>query len=267
MKPKTDRIHIEYDLTFATLFHCGTGIREGLVDRTVVRDSEGYLYVPGSTFKGVLRERCEQLARFYASDEQAKQLIQSPHIAQAALQGLGNNRPTMVTRIFGSQTSPGQLFFDDARQTEEDTSQYGSRGDEGKYKSLQVDLYTQVRLDRPTRTAVPGALYTSEFGINDIVFRGTVLGWLKCTAIDPGIHSNFKNTQHPDNAPTYSLLLLLAGLRMVERLGGNKSTGKGHCECAITRVMINGETFEKDVWASWLEQLDALAYYNESLEG
>ena len=39
---KTDRIQIEFDLKFTTLFHCGTGIREGLVDRTVVRDSEGY---------------------------------------------------------------------------------------------------------------------------------------------------------------------------------------------------------------------------------
>ncbi len=42
-----DRIRIEYTLAFATSFHFGTGIREGLVDRTIVRDDGGYLYVPG----------------------------------------------------------------------------------------------------------------------------------------------------------------------------------------------------------------------------
>src|SRR5690348_11103453 len=88
MAPRSDRIHIAYDLTFATPFHCGTGIRVGLIDRTVVRDSEGYLYVPGSTFKGVLRERCEQLARLYEElDENMLELIASPHDEAVALQG------------------------------------------------------------------------------------------------------------------------------------------------------------------------------------
>jgi CRISPR/Cas system CMR subunit Cmr4 (Cas7 group RAMP superfamily) len=264
VKPKVDRIHIEYDLKFATLFHCGTGIREVLIDRTVVRDSQGHLYVPGTTFKGVLRERCEQLARFYTSDEKAKQLIQSPHIAQAALQGLGNKRPTMVTRIFGSQNLPGKLFFDDARQIESDVQQYDGVEDneQGKYNSLQVDVYTQVRLDRLTHTAVSGALYRSEFGINDIVFKGTIQGWLECIPIND--RSN--NVQRADDVPTYSLLLLLAGLNMIERLGGNKSTGKGQCECSIAGVSINGHDYQ-DAWKSWLEQIDALAVYYKSQEG
>ena len=120
MEPRTDRIEIEYTLTFATLFHCGTGIREGLADRTVVRNNQGYLYVPGSTFKGVLRERCEQLARAYIQDTQEKQRIASPHNAEVALLNLGR-KPTMITRIFGAQNVPGSLFFDDARQSEEDT--------------------------------------------------------------------------------------------------------------------------------------------------
>lgn len=88
MEPRTDRIEIEYTLTFTTFFHCGTGIREGLVDRTVVRNNRDYLYVPGSTFKGALRERCEQLARAYIQDVQEKQRIASPHNADVALLNL-----------------------------------------------------------------------------------------------------------------------------------------------------------------------------------
>jgi len=248
---RTDRIRVEYNLAFATPFHCGTGIREGLIDRTVIRDSNGFLYVPGSTLKGVLRERCEQLAHFYE-----QQGVASPHDTKAALQGLGNSRPTMVGRIFGSQNMPGRLFFDDARQAENDLQQYDSpeRSGHGKYKSLQVSLSTQVRLDRPTRTAVPGALYTSEFGTNDLVFKGTVQGWLGCNAIDSMAQNEI--------TPTYSLLLLLAGLRLVERIGGNKSTGKGRCECAITGIEMNGVEVQMHAWESWLEQLDVLMNYN-----
>lgn len=248
----TDRLKIDYDLKFISPFHCGTGIREGLIDRTIVRDDGGYLYIPGSTIKGVLREHCEQLARFYE-----QQNVSSPHDAKAALQGLGNNRPTMITRIFGSQNIPGQLFFDDAHQIENDLQQYDSpeRSGKGKYKSLQVSLSTQVRLNRPTRTAVPGALYTSEFGTNDLVFKGTIQGWLGCTAID-------SIAQH-GITPTYSLLLLLAGLHIVERIGGNKSTGKGRCECAITRMEMNGVEVQRNTRESWLERLDVLTDYDK----
>jgi CRISPR/Cas system CMR subunit Cmr4 (Cas7 group RAMP superfamily) len=268
MQAQTDRISIEYDLAFMTAFHCGTGIREALIDRTVMRNSGGYLYVPGSTLKGVLRERCEQLARFYEPGKQEErekeERAQSPHDAEAALWGLGKGKPRMVTRIFGSQNRPGRLFFDDAEQTADEIKEYDSQESEGKgkYRDLQVGVYTQVRLDRPTRTAVQGALYSSEFGNSDIPFRGTIQGWLACETIDSGAASSGQSSY----TPTYSLLLLLAGLRMIERIGGNKSAGKGHCECAIKRVEINGVEYGEVDWKSWLGQLDALAQYDRAEE-
>ena len=260
MEPRTDNIEIEYTLTFATLFHCGTGIRKGLVDRTVARNHQGYLYVPGSTFKGVLRERCEQLARAYVHNGQEKQRIASPHDAAIALLNLGR-KPTMITRIFGAQNVPGSLFFDDAMQSGEDALL-----ETDQYKKLQVGVYTQVRIDRLTHTAVPGALYTSEFGTKDTEFKGTIQGWLSCVAVDgPGV--TLERIPHTDLVPTYSSLLLLAGLQLVERLGGNKSTGKGQCECRISRVAMRGEDCPETVWKSWLGQLNVLDGYQEALEG
>ena len=171
----------------------------------------------------------------------------------------------MVTRIFGSQNQPGTLFLDDARQDERDLRQYDSQerhGGKGKYKGLQVNVSTQVRLDRPTRTAVPGALYTSEFGASDILFKGTILGWLECTAIDSKT-MQAETGQSSGVTPTYSLLLLLAGLQMIERIGGNKSTGKGHCTCTIGAVEVNGIEVQEDMWKSWLKRLDELANYSK----
>ena len=247
-----DRIELTYELAFQTPFHCGTGLRAGLIDRAVVRDAAGYLYVPGSSIKGALRMHCEGLSRLYEqADEDMQAGIDSPHDTKKALWGMGN-RITMVTRIFGSQRHPGRLFFDDARQSEENQRQYDSkeRGGKGKYRRLQTDLYTQVRLDRPTRTAVPGALYTSEFGTRDIVFQGNIIGWLECTPIED-----------LPKKPTYALLLLLAGLHALERLGGNRSTGKGKCRCNITHLLINGEACTEEQWKSWLGHLDALSSY------
>lgn len=259
MEPRTDHVEIKYTLTFDTLFHCGTGIREGLVDRTVVRNSQGYLYIPGSTFKGVLRERCEQLARAYVQGGQEKQRIASLHDAEIALLNLGR-KPTMVTRIFGAQNVPGNLFFDDTVQREEDI-----RLEADQYKELQVGLYTQVRIDRPTHTAVPGALYTSEFGTQDTEFKGTIQGWLSCVPVDgPGV--TLERIPHTGLAPTYSSLLLLAGLQLVERLGGNKSTGKGQCECRISSVAIRRENCPETLWKSWLGQLNVLDGYQEARE-
>lgn len=257
MKP--DRIQIDYTLSFATLFHFGTGIRDVLVDRTVVRDSGGYLYVPGSTFKGVLRERCEQLARLYANASE-KARIASPHNEDAALRWLGEGQPTMIARIFGSHTFPGRLFFDDARQQPDEIATYG--GEDGNYKRLQVQAYTQVRIDRPTHTATPGALYTSEFGNRNSDFSGIIQGALECVPVDQKIHTDFAPVGDQGNEPTYSLLLLLAGLRLLDRLGGNKSTGKGLCKCQINKVNINDETIRAEQWESWLAHLDVLADYN-----
>ncbi|RAQ96015.1 hypothetical protein A4R35_10760 [Thermogemmatispora tikiterensis] len=259
---RTDRLSIDYSLTFLTPFHLGTGFRQGLVDRTVARDRQGRLYVPGATFKGVLRECCEQLARTYEELAEMRNLLASPHDENLALRGLGS-RISMVTRIFGSQMLPGTLFFDNAHPVTTSATELPQSGESTRAAAAleegaarQVTLYTQVRLRRLTRTAVPGALYTSEFGLRHLTFHGTIRGWLTCLPLD----------EQP-RSPTYSLLLLLAGLHLVEQLGANKSTGKGRCRCEVLRLEINGEEYPSTEWRGWLkERLDDLVYYSTAQE-
>jgi CRISPR/Cas system CMR subunit Cmr4 (Cas7 group RAMP superfamily) len=243
-------VQIDYNLSFATSFHLGTGIREGLIDRTVIRDKSGYLYVPASTFKGVLREHCEQLLHFYTSNDQER--VASPHNSYAALGEFGG-RLTLISRIFGSSFYPGRLRFNDARQE--------SRPDD-VYKAMQTSISTQVRIDRVTRTAANEALYSSEFGTRDLTFTGSIKGQLDCTPI-PSL--SVTGIGYSEEAyilmPTYSLLLLLAGLLMVERLGGNKSTGKGQCNCTVTELTLDRHECPEEQWQSWIEHLDVLSGY------
>ncbi|MBV9230775.1 MAG: hypothetical protein JOZ18_15815, partial [Chloroflexi bacterium] len=72
-------VQIDYILSFTAPFHLGTGIRVGLIDRTIIKDADGYLYVRASTLKGVLREYCERLLRFYLPNDQES--VRSPHDA------------------------------------------------------------------------------------------------------------------------------------------------------------------------------------------
>lgn len=262
-------LQIDYKLTFSAPFHMGTGISAGLLDRTVIRDAHNYLYIPASTFKGVVREHCEQLFRFYLPNMAAS--IASPHDLYEALADFGRP-PTLITRIFGSQLYPGTLHFANAVQSEADLRVYDAAGESyegqtaGKFTDIQTSVSTQVRIDRPTRTAVESALYTSEFGIRALTFYGTIKGQLDCTLVD-GMPTDASLSAVEEGEaiytgkPTYSLLLLLAGLLMVERLGGNKSTGKGQCLCDITALSLDKQTVRTEQWQSWVQHLDVLSRY------
>lgn len=248
-------VQIDYELSFAAPFHLGTGISTNVLDRTVIRDAGKYLYVPASTFKGVLREHCEHLLRFYTPNE--PESIASPHDANAALTELGG-ASTLISRIFGSQIHPGGLRFDNARQ-EETTRRM--------YEKMQTSVLTQVRIDRVTRTAANEALYISEFGAPFLTFKGAIKGQIDCEPIDDlAVLVEDKGEVHI-LTPTYSLLLLLAGLFMIERLGGNKSTGKGQCRCTIEQVLLNRHKCTEEEWRPWIEHLDIVSNYAQTEKG
>lgn len=239
-------VQIDYELRFAAPFHAGAGLTEGLIDRSVVRDAGSNLYIPASTFKGVLREHCEQLYRFYLPNEP----VDSPHDAYAALAQFGK-APSLISRIFGSRLHPGGLRFDDARQ-ETRTQQVD--------QELQTTIATQVRIDRVTRTYVDKALYTSEFGIPYLLFAGTIKGQLSDTPIME-LTATIAGKKPYTLTPTGSLLILLAGMQMVERLGGNKSTGKGQCRCTVTNLLLDRLRCSEEQWESWIEHLDRAMGY------
>jgi CRISPR/Cas system CSM-associated protein Csm3 (group 7 of RAMP superfamily) len=251
-------VQLEYELSFAAPFHFSTGIREGLIDRTVIRDAGDYLYVPASTFKGVLREQCEHLCHFYASDGLERQRVASPHNAYAALAEFGG-APSLISRTFGSPLSPCGLLFSDAKQPQDRRA---------TYKTIQTSMLTQVRIDRLTQVAVDEALYTSQFGIPDLTFQGNIVGQLGSAAIPnlarptPGVDDEVYTL-----TPTYALLLLLDGLLLVERMGGNKSTGKGPCRCVITSLALDRRSCPEEIWQDWLEHLDVLSDYHRVGKG
>ena len=232
MTERIDRLDLSYILTFESAFHCGSGLPRLLIDRAVRRDAEGYLFVPGATVKGALRDRCEQMARLFGLE------VRSPHDENAAL-GEYTTRDSL-SRLFGSRLYPGQLFIDDLEMQDAD------RNFLGRSFSLQTSERTQVSLSRQTGTAKPKMLFSSELGLTDLRFEGEIYGYVSDVPIN----------DQPDS-PTFAELLLVSGLMSIDRLGGNKSTGVGRCQIEVVSLNINGHLCDP---AGCLERLVDLEY-------
>lgn len=205
-----DHLDLTYRLTFNSAFHCGTGLPNGLIHRAVQKNREGYLYVPGSTIKGVLRETCEYLARTLLN---GKHTIRDPHDEKAAIQAFFEGTD-MVESIFGSRFQEGALFFDQAEMIAEHRKIF--KNGNNIFFLLQTENRTQTRISRLLGTGVREALYSSEFGIAGLQFEGKIHGWVN------GISNPFS-----DLSGSYALYLLIAGLFMTDRIGANRSTGMG----------------------------------------
>ncbi len=252
---RTEHVQIDYYLHFTSAFRFGTGLREGLIHRIVARDANDYLYMPGSTLKGVLRERCEQLADLFELE------VIDPHA-----EDLAEVHPNLaiVNRIFGSRFHASQLYFDDAplikQQKEWFEPQVGNddykKTKRPEYRSWQTEKRTQVSISRLTRTAEPGRLYNSEYGVKGLKFQGSIYGLL----------SGFRLEE--EEPGTYSLLLLLAGLYSLDfdRLGGNKSTGAGKMRLEISKVSVDGQVLETEALLNKLEELELYALAREEME-
>jgi len=197
--------------------HIGTGYDRGLIQRTVIRDAKGNVYIPGSSLKGKVRNACENLAR------------------RAGLKVCGAPRPEtmcggrltercLVCRIFGTpgdNTPDGrQLFWYDAYLTKEWRKSTTVRGQPEAWPVGQTMARTQVQLSRARGMAAENRLYTSEFAIPGLEFSGRVSGWLQATPCSIGVGY-------------YEVNLLLAGLQLVETLGGARSRGAGRCKIKL----------------------------------
>lgn len=237
-------INIDYHIEFETPFHFGTGLRRGLLDRSVCRDANDYLYVPGSTLKGVFRERCEQIARLFGLP------TLSPHDEHKAIAGFQGN-VNIVDRIFGSRYKPGELYFDNATMAEEDQKFFdfdsGNPESKKRYAHLQTEERTQTSISRILGTVREQALFHSEFGIKALCFEGQVYGYLE----------GFGD-ENEDRYLSPLLVLLVAGICACDQIGANKSTGMGKCICQISELKVN---YEKIAVECLLENLGILKDY------
>ena len=225
--------------------HVGAGYGRGLIDRAVMHDGRGQVYIPGSSLKGKVREACERLAA-----AQGLYACRPPYPQKMCGQ---NREPCIVCCIFGT---PGGrhdeslgLHWDNAYLTEE--WQQAAEGLPLSYPR------TQVGMSRRRGVASEGLLFTDEFAAEGLTFRTRISGHVPLTAVldEPGRY--------------YELILLLAGLRMVESLGGSTSRGVGRCQIELPKeVTVEAEGWEQGtIEVAWaLNRLELLELYKDQVE-
>jgi CRISPR/Cas system CSM-associated protein Csm3 (group 7 of RAMP superfamily) len=208
-----------------------TGFRRGLIHRTVERDADGFAYIPASSLKGRARRACEQLAR------QARlRVCRAPRPRGMCSV---HKQACLVCRVFGTPGRGSDLRWQDARLLEEYRSTFGAN------REAQFYARTQVQLSRALGTTALDRLFTSEFAVENLRFESGIAGWLDVTPI-----------AGDDSMGGYELLLLLAGLRLVNTIGGGASRGAGWLSLDLPeKVTVNDV---KVRWQDVLGNLDLL---------
>jgi CRISPR/Cas system CSM-associated protein Csm3 (group 7 of RAMP superfamily) len=221
---RADSLHIDYRLQFESPFHLGTGLRSGLIHRAVARDAEGYLYVPGSTIKGAVRGRATWLSTLLGLP------AREPHNTQGDLTE-AIAATDITTCLFGSRFMPGSLYFDDLTMSKDARDFFDRKPGEKDqfFLSAQTQPRTQVSLSPITRSARPGHLFTSEYGLPTLSFDGVIYGQVR------GVPTL------SDDRFTHALLILVAGLLCVDSMGANKSVGAGKAVVTINKILLNGQ--------------------------
>jgi len=205
----------------ASSWHIGTGMGQGLVDRTTQRDPTGNVFIPGSTIKGRLRNACEQLARLYWSQDNKLRTC-TPPLPQKMCRGTD---ACIVCRIFGSAYLGERVYVANGALVSTLRGFYPAAG--------QAQARTRVKLNNRLGIAQHGHLYTTEYAESGLVFRSEIAGTISLTPFEG------------DRTKAYELILLAGGLRLVKDLGGNKSAGFGACEMSFDGdISVDGQAVD-----------------------
>lgn len=212
-------------------WHVGSGTgRPGNVDRLILRDEDGLPFVPAKTLTGIWRDACELAA------------LDLDNGCEPALWS------KWVEHLFGEQparTMPGAHTPDPPRRAALSVrpARYPSelrphlRGQSDKARAYQAALtFVQpgVKIDGATGRAKDDHLRFVE-----MVRGGTVL------------LANCELMVEDQYRPLASALLL-AGTKLVSRLGGKRRRGAGLCTLEVLDVASN--PFKLNTVADWLEK-------------
>jgi len=216
-----NQIEIQFDLITKSAFYIGSGMGiAGVVDNACLKDMDGFVYVPGSSIKGKLRYFCKQLLQMlsFKTSIPVCGTLGRPEICMSDT--------CLICKLFGSSYTEGAFHFSDARLKNEfiATLQKQTPLDMGYQSSLR----TNNKINRYTKNAEPGHLFTTEVGERELILNGKIHGYFE------GIQCEVS-----DNPIPLEVILILSGLHLLNSLGGQKSRGLGNCELENIEINID----------------------------
>ena len=130
-----------------------SGASETFADRTTVKTSDGKLYIPASTLKGIWRHACEAIA-----NSQGQQICNSPRA-----ESMCDTNHCIICQIFGSPTLESRIFISDLIVTTD-------------LKDKSTEIRNGVTINRRRRVAEDQRLYFTETSLPNagLPFSGDV---------------------------------------------------------------------------------------------
>lgn len=214
------RESFQVTLSFESDWHIGSGAgRPGDVDRLILRDHNSLPYVPAKTLTGIWRDACEQVA--WGLDGGQRHGVWSQWVDY-----LFGDQPALTTTPAEGAPRPAALSIRSAHLPE----------------SLQTALNDRPVLQTALTFIKPGISIDPSSGcarkdflrFEEMVRSGAVL--------QATCELNFADLELEQRQTAYALLV--AGTKLVERMGGKRRRGAGLCRLQV----------EEDVtpWIEWL---------------
>lgn len=243
-------------------WHVGSGTGRGEIDSEVQRDVDDLPYIPAKSLTGILRDGCEQIALALDNgDERGKWhnwinflLGDQPNLLQ------GNreedrvrieNEPRPAVVSIRSAYFPKVLRNALSTKPLEDRLKWAEQ-QENFPEAEKMQITQRLKIKRQLNNAIafikPSVAIDSERGsaksealrFEEVVRMGAIL-----TSESSLDFSGYQNITEDQKKVVYALLI--AGTKMVERLGGKRRRGNGTCEITIIDDTKSSE------WLQWLK--------------
>lgn len=251
-KPFTIQIHMTSD------WHVGSGTGRGEIDSEVQRDADGLPYIPAKSLTGILRDGCEQVALALDGDERGKWynwvnflLGDQPNTlqrnrAEDCVQLEYEPRPAVVSirSAYLPQTLKDALS---TQPLEELLKQIEQQKNFPQVEKIQIaqklkikrQLNNAIAFIKPSVAIDPerGSAKSKALRFEEVVRMGAVL--TSTSSLD---FSGYQNITEDQAKLAYALLI--AGTKMVERLGGKRRRGNGTCQISIVDDAKTNEWLE-----------------------
>ena len=178
-----------------------SGASETGIDRSTVKTSDGKLYIPASTLKGIWRHACEAIERskghFVCSSPRAENMCPRPkeELVNENTEAMRDSHCT-ICQIFGSPSSESRIFISDLTLD----------NDLGKETTA---IRSGVTINRNRRVAEDQRLYFTETSLPNAGFEF------------------FGDVTISDNITDKQIELLSAGLNYIHAIGSGKTRGLG----------------------------------------
>ena len=204
----------------------GTGI-PGLIDERVLRDREGFAYIPGSTIKGLLRQSCTDLLRYRGQQNrlickgQQHWLVEDEQQPAPGEYCQPGKLPCLICLFFGSALSEGALWFSPAEYPKE----YRDLVHDLPFPAAERDMATSAHaaIDRHTGRAKEHQLFNLEVVQPVDHFTGTI----RMTRL---LRASEMTQGGIDLKADEILGWLTASLLFIRSVGGRRRRGWGQCK-------------------------------------